>query len=137
MSAPAAMPDTCGGIGPAQLANGLLQNVAAPQPAAPPLLVPTALLWLRRDLRVSDNPALVASLQGAVNVVRFRTLYFSPLTLLVGCDVGAALSLVHTRVVAGPSRAGCCELKRLETCCFFSTCHGTAALSEPVPLHAF
>ena len=32
--------------------------------------VPTALLWLRRDLRVADNPALVAALQGAVQVVR-------------------------------------------------------------------
>ena len=31
--------------------------------------VTTALLWLRRDLRVADNPALVAALQGAVHVV--------------------------------------------------------------------
>lgn len=31
--------------------------------------VPTALLWLRRDLRVADNPALVAALQCALHVV--------------------------------------------------------------------
>ena len=30
----------------------------------------TAVLWLRRDLRVADNPALVAALQAAVTVVR-------------------------------------------------------------------
>ena len=29
-----------------------------------------AVLWLRRDLRVADNPALVAALQAAVTVVR-------------------------------------------------------------------
>lgn len=29
----------------------------------------TALLWLRRDLRVSDNPALIASLQSAAHVI--------------------------------------------------------------------
>lgn len=105
------MPDTGGGTAPAQLASGLLPNVAAPQPAAPPLLVSTALLWLRRDLRVSDNPALVASLQGAVNVVRYRTLHLSALASLVGCDVSAALSCGHARAVAGPSRARCCELE--------------------------
>jgi len=30
----------------------------------------TVLLWLRRDLRVADNPALLAALQTAAVVVR-------------------------------------------------------------------
>lgn len=29
----------------------------------------TAIVWFRRDLRVDDNPALVAALNAAVNVV--------------------------------------------------------------------
>jgi deoxyribodipyrimidine photolyase len=31
--------------------------------------VQTALVWFRRDLRVDDNPALVAALQSASSVV--------------------------------------------------------------------
>lgn len=42
---------------------------AAPQRgAAPPFR--TVLLWFRRDLRVSDNPALIAAVQAATSVVR-------------------------------------------------------------------
>jgi hypothetical protein len=37
---------------------------------APPHVPGTVLLWLRRDLRVADNPALLAALQTAAVVVR-------------------------------------------------------------------
>lgn len=37
------------------------------QPSAPPFK--TVILWFRRDLRVSDNPALIAAVQAATNVV--------------------------------------------------------------------
>lgn len=48
----------------------MVADQLAPMPAPPPMnKVPTALLWLRRDLRVADNPALVAALQGALHVV--------------------------------------------------------------------
>ncbi len=63
------MPEIGCGTAAPQLAAGLMQHVGPPPAAPQPPLVPTALLWLRRDLRVSDNPALVASLQGAVKVV--------------------------------------------------------------------
>ena len=55
-------------------ASKRLADQLAPMPAPPPAgnKVPTALLWLRRDLRVADNPALVAALQGALQVVRSR-----------------------------------------------------------------
>lgn len=36
-----------------------------------------AVLWLRRDLRVADNPALVAALQAAVTVVRCLNMSYS------------------------------------------------------------
>ena len=70
MSVPTPMPEIGHGTNAPQLAAGLMQNVGAPPAAPQTQLVPTALLWLRRDLRVSDNPALVASLQGSVKVVR-------------------------------------------------------------------
>ena len=37
-----------------------------------------AVLWLRRDLRVADNPAMVAALQAAVTVVRCLTSVLFP-----------------------------------------------------------
>jgi len=43
----------------------------APPPAVPPSLQrPTSLVWLRRDLRLDDNPALVAALKTGGKVVR-------------------------------------------------------------------
>ncbi len=57
-------------------ASQRLAEQLAPPVVMPPATnkVPTALLWLRRDLRVADNPALVAALQGAFRVVRHHLL---------------------------------------------------------------
>lgn len=57
-------------------ASQRLAEQLAPPVVMPPATnkVPTALLWLRRDLRVADNPALVAALQGAFQVVRHHLL---------------------------------------------------------------
>jgi len=46
---------------------GTLSGPPCPPPAPP---FKTVLLWFRRDLRVSDNPALIAAVQAATNVVR-------------------------------------------------------------------
>lgn len=46
------------------------QGPSAVSLAPEPPKVETALLWCRRDLRVTDNPALHAALQLAKNVVR-------------------------------------------------------------------
>ena len=45
---------------------GALSGPSCP-PSAPPFQ--TVVLWFRRDLRVSDNPALIAAVQAAANVV--------------------------------------------------------------------
>ena len=50
---------------PALLAS--LSSLSAGVPQRPPGVV---LLWLRRDLRVADNPALIAALQTGAVVVR-------------------------------------------------------------------
>ena len=50
---------------PAQLAS--LSSLSAGVPQRPPGVV---LLWFRRDLRVADNPALIAALQTGAVVVR-------------------------------------------------------------------
>lgn len=41
--------------------------------SAPPRLYDTAIIWFRRDLRVDDNPALLAALSSARSVVRVGT----------------------------------------------------------------
>lgn len=41
----------------------------------------TAIVWFRRDLRVDDNPALVAALNAAVNVVS-QPVTYAPTALL-------------------------------------------------------
>ena len=46
---------------------GALSGLPGPPPAPP---FKTVLLWFRRDVRVSDNPALIAAVQAATNVVR-------------------------------------------------------------------
>lgn len=46
---------------------GALSGLPGPAPAPP---FKTVLLWFRRDVRVSDNPALIAAVQAATNVVR-------------------------------------------------------------------
>ena len=46
---------------------GALSGPPGPPPAPP---FKTVLLWFRRDVRVSDNPALIAAVQAATNVVR-------------------------------------------------------------------
>ncbi len=51
----------------------------------------TVLLWVRRDLRVADNPALTAALATAKNVVRCLTLaaiscVVLPMIRLAGCS---------------------------------------------------
>ena len=50
--------------------SGNVGALSGPQrsPPAPPFK--TVILWFRRDLRVSDNPALIAAVQAATNVVR-------------------------------------------------------------------
>ena len=45
---------------------GALSGPQCPS-SAPPFK--TVILWFRRDLRVSDNPALIAAVQAATNVV--------------------------------------------------------------------
>ncbi|CAK0781020.1 hypothetical protein CVIRNUC_005258 [Coccomyxa viridis] len=45
---------------------GALSGPSCP-PSAPPFQ--TVVLWFRRDLRVSDNPALIAAVQAAANVI--------------------------------------------------------------------
>lgn len=53
----------------APLVSPAVGSLSPPQMALPH--VPgTVLLWLRRDLRVADNPALLAALQTAAVVVR-------------------------------------------------------------------
>lgn len=44
-------------------------QVPAQWPVAPTGQFDTVLLWFRRDLRIADNPALVAALQRSLNVV--------------------------------------------------------------------
>lgn len=48
---------------PASLASSLTAGAA-------PHIAGTVLLWFRRDLRIADNPALIAALQTGATVVR-------------------------------------------------------------------
>jgi DNA photolyase len=68
---PAHSADMAAAALPQAASSRLIADSLAPLPAPPNPMnkVTTALLWLRRDLRVADNPALVAALQGAVHVV--------------------------------------------------------------------
>ena len=50
--------------------SGNVGTFSGPQCPAPAPPFKTVILWFRRDLRVSDNPALIAAVQAATNVVR-------------------------------------------------------------------
>lgn len=56
----------------ARLQAGLTMAPPAQPPPAPPGGCKRAIVWLRRDLRLADNPALTAALRLAPEVVRRR-----------------------------------------------------------------
>ena len=54
----------------AELRNGLPSHHQGRPPPGSMAAFNTVILWFRRDLRVSDNPALIAAVQAATTVVR-------------------------------------------------------------------
>lgn len=57
--------------------SGNVGALSGPQCSLPAPPFKTVILWFRRDLRVSDNPALIAAVQAATNVVcNLAALYF-------------------------------------------------------------
>ena len=62
-----------GASGPAAAGAASAPNAAGPPPSPPTpgLVGKTVLVWFRRDLRVADNPALLAAAAAGAHVVGF------------------------------------------------------------------